>query len=104
MDEILKSKETVKLKYYNSNFILGLINDDTEKEVNDKSVTIPNLKIREINEYISTKYNETVIPCYKEQTNTCEEKNEFDYEKEAKYKGTLLEENENYMTFYQIDK
>ena len=104
LDEILKSKETVKLKYYNSNFILGLINDDTEKEVNDKSVTIPNLKIREINEYISTKYNETVIPCYKEQTNTCEEKNEFDYEKEAKYKGTLLEENENYMTFYQIDK
>ena len=25
-------------------------------------------------------------------------------EKEYQYKGTLLEENENYMTFYQIDK
>ena len=104
LDKILKSKEIVKLKYYNSNFILGLINDDTEKEINDKSVTIPNLKIREINEYVSTKYNETVIPCYKEQTNTCEEKNEFDYGKENQYKGTLLEENENYITFYQIDK
>ena len=104
LDEIFKSKETVKLKYYNSNFILGLINDDTEKEINDKSVTIPNLKMREINKYVSTKYNETVIPCYKEQTNTCEEKNEFDYEKENQYKGTLLEENENYITFYQIDK
>ena len=104
LDKILKSKEIVKLKYYNSNFILGLINDDIEKEINDKSITIPNLKIREINEYVSTKYNETVIPCYKEKTNTCEEKNEFDLEKEYQYKGTLLEENENYMTFYQIDK
>jgi secreted Zn-dependent insulinase-like peptidase len=104
LDEIFKSKETMKLKYYNSNFILGLINDETEKEINDKSVTIPNLTIRGINEYVSTKYNETVIPCYKEQTNTCKEKNEFDYEKEDQYKGTLLEENENYITFYQIDK
>ena len=91
LDKILKSKEIVKLKYYNSNFILGLINDDIEKEINNKSITIPNLKIREINEYVSTKYNETVIPCYKEKTNTCEEKNEFDLEKEYQYKGTLLE-------------
>ena len=105
LDNILKSKETKTAKYYNKNFIIGLIPDDVEEKINDNSYKIDNLKIREINSYFSQKYNEEVIPCYKEQINNCKEKNEFDYEKEDKYSGTQLEEdNEFYQTYYQMDK
>ena len=105
LDDVLKSKETRKVKYYNKNYIIGLMPDDLEEKINDNSYKIDNLKIREINPYFSQKYNEEVIPCYKEQIKNCEEKNEFDYEKEDKYNGTQLEENnEYYQTYYQIGK
>ena len=105
LDEVLKYKETKIVKYFNKNYIIGLIPDDLEEKINDNSYKIDNLKIREINSYFSQKYNEEVIPCYKEQINNCKEKNEFDYEKEDKYSGTQLEEdNEFYQTYYQMDK
>ena len=59
--------------------------------------------MRKINPYFSEK-NEKVIPCYKQKINKCKEINEFDYEFEERYKGTLLEKDNYYITYYQIDK
>ena len=102
--DVLKSPEKINLNYYNSDFILGSIPDEILNQINDKTFKIDNLKIREINPYFSSNYNKTVIPCYKEQNNSCQEKNEFDFENEEYYQGTKLEDNQNYETYYQIDK
>ena len=59
--------------------------------------------MRNINRYFSEKY-EKDIPCYKKSINICKELNEFDYELEDKYNGTLLENDKYYITYYQIDK
>ena len=102
--DVLKSPEKINLNYYNSDFILGSIPDEILNQINDKTFKIDNLKIREINPYFSSNYNKTVIPCYNEQNNSCQEKNEFDFENEEYYQGTKLEDNQNYETYYQIDK
>ena len=71
----------------------------------EKEIKIDNLKIRDINPYFSEVYNQKVIPCYKEDKNSCKEKNEFDFENEDHYSGIQLDENDkNYKTYYQIDK
>ena len=102
---VLDSPEKINLKYYHFDFILGTIPDNILNQINDETIRIDNLKIREINPYFSSNYNKTVIPCYKKQNNTCLEKNEFDFENEENYKGTKLEEdNQNSETDYQIDK
>ena len=59
--------------------------------------------MRDTNKYFSEKFD-SVIPCYKEKPNKCKELKEFDYEKENEYQGTLLENSETYITYYQIDK
>lgn len=59
--------------------------------------------MRNINPYFSQKY-EKDIPCYKKHINNCKELNEFNYESEDKYNGTLLENDKYYITYYQIDK
>ena len=105
LDDILEERRTKIPEYYNSNYILGLIPQKVETYIDDDSEIIENLKMREINPYFSANYNQAVIPCYKETENKCSEKNEFDINKEDKYKGTRLDENDNnYVTYYQIDK
>ena len=99
-----ESKKIVTLKYYNTDFILGKIPNDVKEEIYNKTIIIENLSIRDINPYISEKYGDKVIPCYKEEINTCSEKDEFDYEKEDEYNATKLEESETHITYYQIDK
>lgn len=104
LDSIIDSKEVKKLKYYMVNIIYGKIPDKVGQDINNKTLTIENLSIREINPYFSEKYGETVIPCYKEEKNKCVEKNEFDLENDEEYNGTKFEESEIYETYYQIDK
>ena len=78
-----------------SEFIDKINNDETYE----------GLKFREINEDYFSKKNEKVIPCFKEQKNTCQEKKEFDINTEDNYKGTILDENDKkFITIYQIDK
>ena len=90
------------LKYYNIKYLYGEFS--TELKTNVKNNTpIQNLTMRQINPYYSGKY-ERDIPCYKKTPNKCKELNEFDFEKEEFYKGTLLEDDKYYMTYYQIDK
>ena len=102
---IFNNPREIELRYYNNTFILGKIPDEYEKKINDKSIKIDNLKIRDINPYFSEVYNQKVIPCYKEDKNSCKEKNEFDFENEDHYSGIQLDENDkNYKTYYQIDK
>jgi len=103
INTFLTSTEIVKLNYYNVNFKLGKFSDEFENKIKNQSLIIENLVIRDVNPYFSDKY-EKVIPCYKEETNNCEELNEFDYEKENKYKGTSFEDNHYFLTYYQIDK
>ena len=92
-------------KYYKSNYTIGLIPQELEAKINDNSVVVENLKIRNTSLYFSSNYNQAVIPCYKETENKCNEKNEFDINKDDKYKGTKLDINDNnYETYYQIDK
>lgn len=87
-------------KYYNYSKIS---NEFIEKINSDNSYD--NLKFREINNDYFTKINEKVIPCFKEEKNTCEEKNEFDLSKNENYKGKILDENDKkYLVLYQIDK
>ena len=90
-------------QYYKKEYLYGKIPEDLLNKIDDSNYDIENLNIRESNKYLSEKY-ENVIPCYKEKINKCSELNEFDIIKENQYKGTLLEENENYITVYQIDK
>ena len=105
LDEILMNYETKTLKYFDTDYIIGKIPDDVLNKLNNTSITNEDLKIRNINKYFSAKYNDTVIPCYKEKENKCKEKNEFDLVKDVQYSPTKYEEsNEVYETYYQIDK
>ena len=104
LDNIIDSKEIKKLQYYGVDYIIGKIPDKVGQDINDKSLIIDNLSFRDKNTYVSEKYEEKVIPCYKEETNKCSEKNEFDFENEEEYNGTKLEESDIYETYYQIDK
>ena len=94
----LENPQINKLKYYNKNYLYGKIPKDLQGENN-----IDNLSMRKINPYFSEK-SEKDIPCYKQKINKCKELNEFDYELEDKYKGTLLNDDKNYIIYYQIDK
>ena len=106
LNDILDKVTKEKYKYYDAYFMIGTFPDSLDEKVKDKNIKIENLEMRDINTYFSSKYNENVVPCYKEKSNTCEEKNEFDYDKEENYKGTQLEDErkDSYETFYQIDK
>ena len=105
LDNILKNPEIKNLIYYNINYILEEIPDDICDNITDTSINIENIKLREISPYFSGNYDENVIPCYKEKENKCQEKNEFDYEKEEKYNATLYEgSDQHYEAYYQIDK
>ena len=99
----LESPTIKTYKYYKRDYLYGKIPDELKTKINDSSYDIENLKIREINKYFGEKFDK-VVPCYKEKKNKCVDLNEFDFNKENAYKGTLLEENENYTTIYQIDK
>ena len=100
----LESTSIKKLKYYNKDYLYGKIPNDFQTEITNSEKDIKNLNIREINNYFSEKI-ESVVPCYKESTNKCKDKNEYDYNNDNEYKGTKLEEeNEGYETIYQIDK
>ena len=90
------------LKYYNINYLYGEFSHELKTSVKNNT-PIANLTMRKINPYYSGKY-EKDTPCYKKTPNICKELNELDFEKEEFYKGTLLEDNEYYMTYYQIDK
>ena len=60
--------------------------------------------MREISQYFSEK-QESVVPCYKDTSKNCTELNEFNYLNEDEYAPIKLdEENDNYKTYYQIDK
>ena len=87
---IFNNPKEIELRYYNNTFILGKIPDEYEKKINDQSIKIDNLKIRDINPYFSEVYNQKVI---------------LDFENEDHYSGIQLDENDkNYKTYYQIDK
>ena len=94
----LEDKEIKKIKYYNLSYLYGKIPKDLqeEKEIKD-------LSIRRVNPYFSEKY-EKDIPYYKQKINKCKELNEFDFDLEDKYKGTLLNDDKDYIIYYQIDK
>ena len=106
LNEVLVNVTKEKFKYFDTDFMVGTFPDSLDQKIKDNNIKIANLKIRDTNIYFSSKYNESVIPCYKEESNTCKEKNEFDYDKEENYIGTQLEDERNasYMTYYQIDK
>ena len=100
----LESTSKRKLKYYNVDYLLGKIPKDFIKEISERNYEIDNnIFMRKINPYFSEKY-EKVIPCYKQEINKCKELNEFDYELEDKYNGTLLINDKYYIIYYQIDK
>ena len=100
----LESPSMKTLKYYNVEYLYGKIPEELKEKINNKTFDIENLYIRDINNLFSEK-NETVIPCYKQTPNNCQELNEFDFEKDDNYSGVILEEeNQNYETIYQIDK
>ena len=104
INSFLEEPKKKTMKYYNNKeYLLGKIPDEFRDKINDTNYDIKNLYIRDTNKYFIENFD-SVIPCYKEKANRCIELKEFDYEKENKYKGTLLEENQNYITFYQIDK
>ena len=105
LSTILNKIEIKKLRYYNTDFVIGEIPEKIYDNIIDSSIKIEGLEIRNISPYFSSKCNENVIPCYKEDSNKCKEKNEFDFEKEEQYTGTKLNENDDhYITYYQIDK
>lgn len=99
------NSNTIKvLKYYNKEYLYGIIPNEFLNKITDSKYNIENLNIREINNYFSENI-ETVIPCYKEKTNKCKDKNEYDFKNENEYKGTkIVEEKAGYETKYQIDK
>ena len=101
----LNSVTTTKLNYYNVDFIIGEYPEDFKNNITDETIKYDKLKFREINPYFSEINKNKVNPCYKEKTNKCKDLNEFDYNNENEYKGTILEDqNKNYLTYYQIDK
>ena len=101
--KLLESVNKIKLKYFNIDFLYGKIPNDFKNRINEYNLP-DDLKMREINPYFSEKF-EKEIPCYKQKPNKCKELNEFDYENESEYKGTLLDEEDKiYVTYYQIDK
>ena len=105
LTQILKNPQTQKLKYYNADYIIGEIPYDVMDNISDTSIKIKGLKIRDISPYFSSKYNDTVTPCFKQKENKCKEKNEFDYDNEDKYNATKYEKSDNsHLTYYQIDK
>jgi hypothetical protein len=105
LSTILNKIEIKKLRYYNTDFVIGEIPEKIYDNIIDSSIKIESLEIRNISPYFSSKCNENVIPCYKEDSNKCKEKNEFDFEKEEQYTGTKLNESDDhYITYYQIDK
>ena len=87
----LEDKEIKKIKYYNLSYLYGKITKglQEEKEIKD-------LSIRRVNPYFSEKY-EKDIPYYKQKINKCKELNEFDFDLEDKYKGTLLNDDKDYI-------
>ena len=93
------------LKYFQKQYLYGKIPSDFKEKISNKNYDIINLQIREINSLFSDKY-ETVVPCIKQNPNKCKDLNEFDYEKQDKYNGISItnEENPNIKTIYQIDK
>ena len=103
INTFLENPEIKKLKFYNVNYLYGKFPKSLKNEVFNENLNIDNLFMRKINPYFSEK-NEKVIPCYKQKINKCKEINEFDYESEERYKGTLLEKDNYYITYYQIDK
>ena len=100
----LDSPSKRKLKYYNVDYLIGKVPNDFIKEINDRNNKINDkFSMRKINPYFSEKYGK-VIPCYKQEINKCKELNEFDYESEDKYNGTLFLNDKYYIIYYQIDK
>ena len=100
----LESPSMKTLKYFNCEYLYGKIPEELKEKINNKTFDIENLYIRDINNLFSEQ-NETVIPCYKQTPNNCQELKEFDFEKDDNYSGVVLEEeNQNYKTVYQIDK
>ena len=80
-----------------------LTNDFIDTINNDEPYE--NLTFREISTDYFTQKTEKVIPCFKEEKNTCKEKNEFDINEEDKYNGTILDESDKkFITIYQKDK
>ena len=105
LSSTLNNIETKKLRYFDADFVIGEIPEEIYDNIIDSSKKIEGLEIRKTSLYFSSKCNENVIPCYKEDANKCKEKNEFDFEKEEKYAGTKLNESDDhYITYYQIDK
>ena len=93
---------TIKtIKYYKEDILIGKFSKNFENRI--KKEKIENLSMREINPYaVETKGK--ITPCYKQFPNKCKELNEFDFGKEEKYSPTVLKENDNFITYYQIDK
>ena len=93
-----------KLEHFNIRYIYGEYPNDFKENIKEESEYLDNLYIRKINPYFSEKEDE-VIPCYKKEINNCKILNEFNYEKDEKYNGILLEEGDiNFKIYYQIDK
>ena len=98
----LESPEIRTLKYYKTKYLYGKIPDDFKTQI--EQYNNENIKMREISQYFSEKY-ESVVPCYKDTSKNCTELNEFNYLNEDEYAPIKLdEENDNYKTYYQIDK
>ena len=103
IDTFLDSVQKQKLKHFNVKYLNGEYPNDFKKIIKNNKEYEGNLYMRKINYYFSEKEDE-VIPCYKEEINKCKILNEFDYENDEKYNPILIEENEYYKTYYQIDK
>ena len=106
LNDVLDNVKKEKYKYYDIDFMVGTYPASLDQNVTNNTIIFEELKMRKINEYFSSKYKEPVVPCYKEERNTCLKKNEFDYNTEDNYTGTQLmdEKNASYNTYYQIDK
>ena len=102
---IFDNLEEKKVFGFERNYKYGKISEEFIKKIKSDSTYDNLLKIREINDNYFTNINEKVIPCYKENKNDCENKNEFDINKEENYKGKILDKNdEKYIAIFQIDK
>ena len=98
---IINSEEK-NIKYYNAEVLYGEFPDDFTDSINKNK---ENIKIRSINPYFSDDLLLKDPPCYKISHKKCDETNEFDFEKSYNYTPSKLkEENNNYVTEYQIDK
>ena len=98
----LESPEIKTLKYYNTEYLYGKMPIDFKTQI--EQYNNENIKMRELSKYFSEKY-ESVVPCYKDTSKNCTELNEFNYLNDDEYAPIKLdEENDNYETYYQIDK